>query len=105
MQEIVVGSRYLAISWDEVIRIDNQSWISIHCYVIQNWCHLFVLISLEQVIEGRGFDNMIKMIMDVLKKHTSVFNANVVAKLLSFGANGVNVFPRDEKWRYTTITK
>jgi len=30
--------------------------------------------------------------MDVLKKYTSVFYANVVAKLLSFSANSVNVF-------------
>ncbi len=30
--------------------------------------------------------------MDVLKKHVGVSNTNVVAKLLSFGANSVNVF-------------
>jgi hypothetical protein len=50
------------------------------------------LISLEQVIKGGGFDNLIKMIMDVLKKHVCVSNINVVAKLLSFGVDGVNVF-------------
>jgi hypothetical protein len=32
------------------------------------------------------------MLMDVLKKHVGVFNIDVVAKLLSFGIDGVNVF-------------
>jgi hypothetical protein len=30
--------------------------------------------------------------MDALKEHGGLFNTNVVAKLMSFGANGVNVF-------------
>jgi len=32
------------------------------------------------------------MIMDALKKHVGVSNIDVVAKLLSFGIDGVNVF-------------
>jgi hypothetical protein len=35
---------------------------------------------LEQVIEGRGFDNLTIVIMNVLKNHVGVFYANVVAK-------------------------
>jgi hypothetical protein len=47
---------------------------------------------LEQVIEGGGFNNPTKVIMDVLRKHEGVSDTNVVSKLLSFGTNGVNVF-------------
>jgi hypothetical protein len=32
------------------------------------------------------------MIMDALEKHARVFDVNVVTKLFSFGADGVNVF-------------
>ncbi len=49
-------------------------------------------IFLEQITKGGGFDNLTKMLMDVLKKHVGVFNIDVVAKLLSFGIDGVNVF-------------
>ncbi len=35
---------------------------------------------------------MTKVIMDVLKKHVGLSDINVVAKLLSFGIDGVNVF-------------
>ncbi len=44
MQEIVASSRYFVFFYDEVTTIDNQSWISIPCYIVQNWCHLPVLI-------------------------------------------------------------
>lgn len=72
--------------------IDNQSWISIHYYVVQDQCHLPILIFLEQVIEGGGSDNLTKVIMGVLKKEGGVFDANVARKLMSFGANGVDDF-------------
>jgi hypothetical protein len=49
------------------------------------------LIFLKQVTKGGGFDNLTKMLMDALKKHVGVFNIDV-AKLLSFGIDGVNVF-------------
>ncbi len=92
MQEIVASSRYLVFTYDEITMIDNQSWISIHYYVVQDWCHLHVLIFLEQVIEGGGSNNPTKVIIDALRKHASVYYTNVVSKLLSFGTDGVNVF-------------
>ncbi len=49
------------------------------------------LIFLEQIIKRGGFDNLTKVIMDVLKKHVSVSNIDV-AKLLSFGIDSVHVF-------------
>jgi hypothetical protein len=48
--------------------------------------------SLKQVTKRGGFDNLTKVIMDVLKKHVGLSDINVVAKLLSFGIDGVNVF-------------
>jgi hypothetical protein len=68
MREVIVGLRYLALSCDEVTMIDNQSWISIHYYVVQDWCRLPILISLEQVIEGGGSNNLTKVIIGALKK-------------------------------------
>jgi hypothetical protein len=92
MKEVVVGSKYLTLSCEGVTTIDNQSWISIHYYVVQDWCHLPILFFLEQVIEGRGLDNLTKVIMGVLKKKGGVFSINVVGKLMPFGANSVNDF-------------
>jgi hypothetical protein len=63
-----------------------------HFYVVQDWCQIHVFISLEHVIEGRGAYNLTKAIMGVLKEHGGLFDTYVVVKLISFGADGMNVF-------------
>jgi hypothetical protein len=54
--------KYTSPNWRskkyEVITIDNQSWVSIHCYVVKDWCHLPVFFSLEQDTKGGNFDNL-----------------------------------------------
>ncbi len=92
VKEIIASSKYLALSCDEVTTIDNRLWISIYSYIVQDWCCILVLISLKWVIEGGGVDNQTKVIMGVLKKHGGFFSAHIAGKLISFGANGVNVF-------------
>ena len=41
---------FVAISIDETITISNDSWISIHTYVIKNWVKLSFLISLQRIV-------------------------------------------------------
>ncbi len=50
VKKVITSSKYLALSCDEVTMIHNQSWISIYSYVVQNQCHIFILISFEHVI-------------------------------------------------------
>ncbi len=80
------------MSFDEVTTIDNHSWIYIHSYVVWDWCHIPIFISLEQVTEGGGIDNLTKVIMGDLKEQGVIFNVNIVTQLISFGADGLNVF-------------
>jgi hypothetical protein len=57
-----------------------------------NWCDIPIFISLEQVIEGGGINNLTKVIMGDLKKHGAISNVNIVTKLISFRVDGLNVF-------------
>ncbi len=41
--------------------LNNQSWLSIHYYVVQNWVRIPILISLDNVLEGFGNDNFNNM--------------------------------------------
>ncbi len=54
VKEIMASSKYLALFCDEVITIDNQSWISIHSYVVEDCCCIPILFFLKRVIEGGG---------------------------------------------------
>jgi hypothetical protein len=73
-------------------RLITNHGVSIHCYFVQNWFHLHVLISLEHVTRGEGFNNLTKVIIDIMKKYVGVFKTNIVMKLMSFNASSVNVF-------------
>jgi len=53
---------------------------------------LSILIFLEQVIEHGGLNNLIKVILGVLKKEGGVFDVDVARKLMSFKADNVNDF-------------
>jgi hypothetical protein len=57
---------YVALSYDKVSTVNNQEWLSIHYYVVQNWVRIPILISLERVVVGLRNDNLIKVIMEAL---------------------------------------
>jgi hypothetical protein len=44
MGKVVEGLKYPFISYDEVTTIDNQLWVSIHYYMVEDWCHFSILI-------------------------------------------------------------
>jgi len=95
LKKVIVSFKYLALFCDEVITIDNQSWVSIHCYVVQDLCCLFfffLLIFRKQVTKGKGLNNLIKILMGALENHGDVSNVGATTKLMSFKADGVNVF-------------
>jgi hypothetical protein len=92
VKNYITSSKYLALSSDEVTTINNQSWILIYSYVVQDWCRILVFISLELITNGRGVDNLTKVIMGALKEHDGLYDVDVVVKLISFGVDGVNVF-------------
>jgi len=57
-------THYVAFNCDEVSTINNQSWLSIHCYVVENWVRIPILISLDRVVttlQVQGSENIIKV--------------------------------------------
>jgi hypothetical protein len=49
-REVLSAAKYLAITYDEVMPLDNQSWISIHAYCVQDFYRQSILISLLKVL-------------------------------------------------------
>ena len=63
---MVNAAPYFSISCDEVTTLDNQYWISIHVYTIQDWRIMPMFLYLQRVAEGGGGDNITKMIFGVV---------------------------------------
>jgi len=42
---------YVFFAWsaDEVTIIDNQEWINVHAYMMQNWIRILILLTLKWV--------------------------------------------------------
>jgi hypothetical protein len=59
-------TRFLAISCDEVIMIDNQCWVFIHAYLMQSFKHILVLLLLERSISGGTSNNLTIVIFNSL---------------------------------------
>jgi hypothetical protein len=59
--------------------------------VVQNWSKP-ILLSLDYVVVGSGFDNLIQVLMQVLM-HQGGFTKDLIGiKLMTFGADGVSIF-------------
>jgi len=38
-RDLVQVAKFISFSYDEVTTLDQQSWVSIHAYVVENWLH------------------------------------------------------------------
>jgi hypothetical protein len=43
----ILAFSFLSIFVDEITILDNQSWISIYCYVVVGWRFFFILFTLK----------------------------------------------------------
>jgi hypothetical protein len=55
--------KHLAINYDEVTTIDNQSWCNVHAYVVDDFKRIPLLLNLERVIGGDNVDKLTSLIM------------------------------------------
>ncbi len=60
---IIQTSRFLSVTCDEIKIMDNASCILIHAYVVKNWSHVLILISLDHVIDGANSKTLTKVSM------------------------------------------
>jgi hypothetical protein len=60
----IQGTHYIALSYDEVSTLDNQSWLFVHYYVVQNWVRILIIIFLDRMVVDLGNDNLTKVIME-----------------------------------------
>jgi hypothetical protein len=91
-REVLSAAKYLAITCDEVTTLDNQSWISIHAYCLQDFSRQPILISLERLTEGASAGRLAIIIIDAMINHGGQSKDELRQKFVSFGADGVAVF-------------
>jgi hypothetical protein len=68
---------YIFISCDKVTSIDNQSWILVHAYVVEDFKRTPILVNLEWDTKGYTTNNFTKMIRNSVKGFGGLFDHNI----------------------------
>jgi hypothetical protein len=85
---VVSGTKYLSLSCDEVITVDNQSWISIHAYVLVDWERVPLLLSLERLTEASNVVHITKVIVNAVVRDGGCTVQEIRERLVCFGSDG-----------------
>lgn len=93
MKSFIQFARYIAITADETSAVDNCSYLAVHCYVMQNWVRVPMLISLQKLeADGASADNLTSVIMAALSVKVGLTAEAISGRLICFGADGVAAF-------------
>ncbi len=63
---VIYGAKFVALTCDEVIILDNYSWSSVHGYYVQDWCCIPILLIVDHVVEGSNAQDLTKVITNIL---------------------------------------
>jgi len=62
-------TKYIVISCDKFITIDNQLWRNVHVYVIDGFNKVSLLLNLKKVVDGGPSNNLTLLILGSLEKY------------------------------------
>jgi hypothetical protein len=58
MKVVLQQIKFISINYDELTTLDNQSCISMHAYIVENWQRQLVLLNLERVVDKSTFNSI-----------------------------------------------
>jgi hypothetical protein len=82
----------VALTCDETTTLDNQSWIFVYHYCVQNWSRILLFPSIECFLEALSDQNLMKLIIYFLFNVGGCPKVEVPSRLLCIGTYGVNTF-------------
>jgi hypothetical protein len=41
----IQNAKFVSLTYDEIICMDNANWASVHGYIMQDWCHIPLLLN------------------------------------------------------------
>jgi hypothetical protein len=74
--------KYISKNNDKVTTINNQSWLSIHVYVIEQWRRFANLLNLYKIVDGIVVDSSTSLIVKNLVEYGGLKNVDIIDKLM-----------------------
>ena len=93
IRSLVSTAMFFALSADETTACNNTSWIAIHAYIMVNWYHVLLLLTIQKMdSNGATANKLTSVIMATLIAGGEISDIEIAGKLLCFGADGVSTF-------------
>jgi len=94
LKSLVQKSQFVSISADEVMAVDNTSWIAVHVYVVEGWERIPHLLHFSCELDSSTADHLTSMIMHALMAEGGLTEFEIASKVVCFGTDGVSTFQR-----------
>ena len=93
MQDLISKASYIVVACKKSTDVDNNSWLCLHVYVMENWARKPLLLTLQK-LDSNGYtsDLFLGVIIGILSHHGKMEANQIVAKLICFGADGMSSF-------------
>jgi hypothetical protein len=92
IHDAINGINFLFVNANEVTKIDNASWISLHFYVIQGYNQSIILVCVKKVDVQGTTSNVFQLMLRSLDSFAGVSAKDLGLKLISMGCDGNSVF-------------
>lgn len=91
--EQAFSARYISVSANEIIAMDNTTWVFVHLYIVVDWEQARILLSVSKVVNGARAKLVTKLVMDSLTGDSGNLKwKEVVSKLVSVGGDSAPMF-------------
>jgi hypothetical protein len=80
------------MSCDEVMMVDNQSWVNIHAYLADGFKCISILLNSEKLIGSGTINNLTTVILNYLLIYGGLTVEEINNKLICFGFDGGVIF-------------
>ncbi len=91
MKLVVEKIGFMSINCDEVTTLDNQCWIFVYAYIVEDQKKVLIHLNLAKVVDGATFDYLNAMIGHFLIVFGGFLEMDIVNKVVSFGVDRVIV--------------
>ena len=91
MKESIKDLNFIALSLDEVIAIDNTSWVCMHVYTVNNLCRQPFLLFVAKLNSSATTENLYELLKTTLIESGGLDSMEIAKKLVCVGADGALV--------------
>jgi hypothetical protein len=75
---IIQNAKFISLTCDEVISMDNVSWVSVHGYIVQDWCYIPLSLNVKPAFFRSRANSLTLLIMNFLMTQGGLQEENLV---------------------------